>query len=377
MKHNNMIVFNNNSQLQNTEPLATANFSRRERARHRRLAGITIPIVMLFLLIISLQAITNQNSALIIALFIGLGVCISALFLNWRGLVRAAGILTLIAVYTVGTFTMLHYPDGLTASNLYLLDLTIIPDVLVLAFFSANSLFPIVCINAIQAWVILIYGPHDSTVNHLLQTPPLQILFHVYTLQLITAVILYLWVRSTERTLARANRAEERVVSERKEKELRQQELEKKHLLDDGIQQILQTHIAVANGDLNARAPLHPDHDLWQVAGALNNLISRFQSQSHTIHELKQQIGVEKKRTTRSLYGKPQIIDQYPPSEHTTGQYPKYERTTGQYPKYEQTTGQYPKYEQTTGQYPKYEQTTGQYPKYERTTGQYPKYEQS
>ena len=377
MKHNHTTVFNNSSQQQDTEPLATANFTRRERVRHRRLAGITIPMVMLFLLIMSLQAITNQNSALIIALLIGLGVCIAALFLNWRGLVRAAGILTLVAVYLVGTFTMLHYPDGLTASNLYLLDLTIIPDVLVLAFFSANSLLPIVCINAIQAWVILIYGPHDSTVNHLLQTPPLQILFHVYTLQLITGIALYLWVRSTERTLALANRAEERVVLERREKELRQQELEKKHQLDGGIQQILQTHRAVANGDLNARAPLHPDHDLWQVAGALNNLISRFQSQSHTIHELKQQIGVEKKRTTRSLYGTPQIIDQYPPSAQTTGQFPRYERTTGQHPKYEQTTGQHPRYDQTTGQFPRYDQTTGQHPKYEQTTGQFPRYEQT
>jgi hypothetical protein len=366
MKHNNTRVFNNSSQLQNTEPLATANFSRRERGRHRRLAGITIPVVMLYLLIMSLQAITNQNSALIIALFIGLGVCILALFLNWRGLVRIAGILTLIAVYTVGTLTLLHYPDGLTASDLYLLDLTIIPDVLVLAFFSANSLFPIVCINAIQALVILIYGPHDSTVSHLLQTPPFQILFHVYTLQLITAIILYLWVRSTERVLARAKRAEEIVVLERKEKELKQQELAKKHKLDDGIQQILQTHIAVANGDLNARAPLHPNDDLWQVAGALNNLISRFQSQSHTIHELKQQIGVEKKHTTRSLHSTPQIIDQYPLSAQTTGQFPKYEQTTGQFPRHKQTTGQFLKYEQTTGQFPRHEQTTGQFPRYER-----------
>ena len=52
---------------------------------------------------------------------------------------------------------------------------------------------------------------------------------------------------------------------------------EQKQELDEGIQQILQTHVAVANGYLRTRAPLARDNMLWQIASALNNLLVRYQ----------------------------------------------------------------------------------------------------
>jgi hypothetical protein len=254
---------------------------------------------MLLLLTLLPQAITDKNFSLIIGLPIGLALCMIALFLNWRGLVKAAGILTLAAMYTEGTLILLHYPNGLTINDLYLLDLTIIPNVLVLAFFSANSLIPILGMNVVQVWAVLNYGPHEGAVTHLLQAAPLQIFANVYALQLITAIFLYLWCRSTEHALARAIRAEERAAFERHEKEFQERELEQKRQLDAGIQQILQTHVAVANGDLNARAPLMKDHDLWQVANALNNLIARFQNYAE--YELQQQITGEHRRVTKKF----------------------------------------------------------------------------
>jgi len=74
--------------------------------------------------------------------------------------------------------------------------------------------------------------------------------------------------------------------------------LEQKRQLDAGIQQILQTHVAVANGDLKVRAPLTQDHVLWQVAAALNNLIARLQSLSDTERELRRQIRKESERAS-------------------------------------------------------------------------------
>jgi hypothetical protein len=284
------------------------------------------------------QAITNNSSALLLALSIGLGVGIFALLLNWRGLVKTAGILTLIVLYAAGTFTMLQYPDGLTASNLYLLDLTIVPNILVLAFFSANSLLPIVCINAIQVWAILMFGPHDRTITHLLQTAPIEIFSHIYVTQIMTAIVLYLWARSAEHTHAHAEPSEE--------KEWQQQELEKKRQLDDGIQQILQTHVAVANGDLNARAPLLKDNELWQVTGALNNLIARYQNLSYAERKLRHQIWEE--------------------NERSTGQHQIYVQITGELPKIKQATGELPKIKQATGQFQTIKQATGELPKINR-----------
>jgi hypothetical protein len=280
---------------------------------------------------------------------------IFALLLNLRGLVQTAGILTLIVVYAVGTFTMLHYPDGLTASDLYLLDLTIIPDILVLAFFPANRLLPIVCLNAIQTGAILMFGPHDNTVTHLLQTTPIEIFSHIYAIQLIAAVVLYLWARSTEYGLTHAKQAKDTEVGAKHEREWQRQELDKKQRLDDGIQRILQTHVAVANGDLNARAPLLKEHELWQVASALNNLIARHQKLSHTERKLRQQIWEENKRST----------DQSQNYAQDTGELLKLKQATGAFPKLPQATGELLKLKQATGALPKLPQATDTLPKLE------------
>ena len=62
--------------------------------------------------------------------------------------------------------------------------------------------------------------------------------------------------------------------------------VEQRKELEAGIEQILQTHVAVANGNLNARAPLAQDHMLWHIARALNNLLVRLQRASQAEREL-------------------------------------------------------------------------------------------
>jgi hypothetical protein len=286
------------------EPPATASHSQRERVRRGRQASITMAIYMCFLLVLVLRVITSNNPALMITQLIGLVGCVLALFLNRRGFVEVAGILILVLVYIAQTVTILNAPGGLTVSGLPMLDFSVLPDILALAFFSANSLFLIVCINILQAWAILMYGPHDAGVTQLLQTASSQTFSHIYDLQLITAAALYVGGRSVEYALARADRAEEIAAFEKREKERQEQELEQKRQLDAGIQAILQTHVAVANGDLNARAPLHRDHMLWQVAVALNNLIARHQSLSHAEHEIRRQVQKENRRVADRQTGK-------------------------------------------------------------------------
>jgi len=75
---------------------------------------------------------------------------------------------------------------------------------------------------------------------------------------------------SVERAIRRAERAEEIAA-------LEHTMAEQKRQLEVGIQQILQTHVQVANGDYGARAPLSQDNVLWQIANSLNNLLNRLQ----------------------------------------------------------------------------------------------------
>lgn len=266
-----------------------ASLVQRERVRRGRTASIVMLIFMLFLLAILLQAVLEQDYLQAIAVGAGIGGSALALLLNRNGWIKVAGLLVLVIVYA-GEIISLVVGGGLTATNTFLLDFTVIPDVVVLAFFSANSLFPIVWLNVLLTWALVMFGPHDATIAAMLSREPLQIFAHVYILQLIIASTLYLWARSCELALQRADRAEEIVALEKRENERKQLELEQRSQLDSGIQQILQTHVAVANGDLSARAPLSQDHVLWQVAMSLNNLIARLQSMSHTENELRQQI---------------------------------------------------------------------------------------
>jgi len=56
--------------------------------------------------------------------------------------------------------------------------------------------------------------------------------------------------------------------------------------LESGIEQILQTYVSIANGNLNARVPLAQDHKLWPIAQALNSLLIRLQRASLSEREL-------------------------------------------------------------------------------------------
>jgi len=113
---------------------------------------------------------------------------------------------------------------------------------------------------------------------HLLKTDASRIFSYPIILQVIVAIVTYLWVSSANKAIQRADRAEEIAALERREIELQQREIEQKQQLDTGIQQILQTHVQVANGNFTARAPLGRENILWQIAYSLNNLLARLQS---------------------------------------------------------------------------------------------------
>ncbi len=108
------------------------------------------------------------------------------------------------------------------------------------------------------------------------------------TLQFTVALISYLLVRSMETALQRADRAELIAALEQRERQWQQQELEQKQELEAGIESILNTHVRIANGDIEARTPLPQDHILWQVGMALNNLLARFQHTAYAEQTLRQ-----------------------------------------------------------------------------------------
>ncbi len=59
--------------------------------------------------------------------------------------------------------------------------------------------------------------------------------------------------------------------------ELQRREAERTRQLETSIQQLLQTQVRVANGDLTARTNLSQDNLLWQVGVSLNMSLMRLQ----------------------------------------------------------------------------------------------------
>ncbi len=271
-----------------SEPSVSASLSERERARRGRVASLFVSVFMLLLLTILLCYISDHQSIQVVTavvVLVGSGV---GLYLNRRGLVEAAGIVILLLIYVGSSIVITNYPRGLSMDTLFYLYSGVIPLMISLSFFPAINLLIVLCLNIILGWVAVMYGPHDVAIAHLLLAAPLKIFFPILILQIVTAITLYFWARSAEKALKRADWAEKLAAAEKREKEYQERELERKRQLEAGIQQILQTHVAVANGDFNVRAPLQQDHLLWQVAAALNNLIGRLQSVSQREWELKQ-----------------------------------------------------------------------------------------
>lgn len=88
----------------------------------------------------------------------------------------------------------------------------------------------------------------------------------------------WLGARSVDNAIARADTAEELAALEHTVAQQRRQ-------LETGVQQILETHVRVANGDFSARAPMNQDNLLWQIAASLNNLLGRLQKAGQAEHQ--------------------------------------------------------------------------------------------
>jgi hypothetical protein len=96
----------------------------------------------------------------------------------------------------------------------------------------------------------------------------ISLLVRPIALELIVALVAYLWIRGTDEAIRRADRAEEIA-------RLEQREAERARELEEGVQQLLAVHVHVANGDFRIRAPQLRSAALAQIGQSLNNLINR------------------------------------------------------------------------------------------------------
>ena len=254
-------------------PPASAPFEAREWARRGRL----VSVLLLAFLVIEAAAlwlyviVDDDHPVMKIALLIALGLVLTAALLNRMGEVAWAGVLMValadLPAIGIPATAFGGQMDVLHLGALYLLAGSELVAASVLA---PATVFFVAAANSAIIVGLIDYMPHTPALDTVLASNngP-QAYAGPIAMQLIVALVAFLWARSALMALRRADRAEELAALERRE-------IERTREVEDGVQQLLAIHVRMANGDFNARVPAMRNASLWRIGVSLNNLIARF-----------------------------------------------------------------------------------------------------
>ena len=273
------------SQTSLPDPPPNASFVQREAARKSHLLStIIFWLVVVFILFLpACFALPNQY-----VVYADLGMivfCLIAIMLNRAQKPQAAGILLTIGfelALTMVIFTTLPLDEP----SIQQYELFVFGELLCVSLLTPGYVFIVMLYNIAIIASSLFLQPHTIMLAQDLQTQWAPMLIRPLGVQSLVAFVSWLWVKSASKAIARADRAE---TIAKLEHELADQ----KQKMEGGIQEILRTHVEVANGNLSARAPLTQDNVLWQIARALNTLLVRLQRSAlaeHELHQVKQAV---------------------------------------------------------------------------------------
>ncbi|HEY1349419.1 MAG TPA: hypothetical protein VGF67_07340 [Ktedonobacteraceae bacterium] len=269
----------------------------REVARAGRLSSIILLITLGFGLVQLPNALNSPNHLFLLILLVAMAINIGALLFNRRGKVRVVGAVMVVVVETAFILVVVTSPTGLSSRSLTTFYSMVLTELIAVSLLPPRSVFLVALCNGFFTWVAISFLPHTADLKIATPASYYGALAGPLIMQLIVALVTYLWVEGAREAIARA---EEVAALERALAERDRAEAEQKQQLEQGIQQILQTHIQVANGNFEARAPLARENILWQVAYGLNNLLARMQRATQSEHEL-QRTGVEAARLTEAV----------------------------------------------------------------------------
>lgn len=282
-------------------PPPTASLDQQERQRKAELSAY----VLLGLLVMGLALIPNGLVNLPTLMFSVVMVVTAVV----AGALNRSNRTTVAAIVLIVAFSLALGGALATAPQLDLmwmpaLDFFSLPVLLSGLLLSRRTPFVVASLGAVVVALLLELKPRDSGLGHMVATLGIyHFMVRPFTMLLIVAVASWLWARSVEQAIVRADRAEELAVMEHSI-------AEQKHRLEDGIQDLLETHVRVANGDFSARAATSQQNVLWQIAVSLNNLLARlgkFAYVDQQLHRTEAEVDrlattVENARTGRGVF---------------------------------------------------------------------------
>lgn len=258
-------------------------FDERIRARRSRVgSGLFLGLIMLSLGLLIWERLTTGDMPTFYALLAALVGLTVGCFLNRYNHVELAGALVALVIDGAIFGALISAPGGLLDTDYlgsyYLLALILGVVAILLPSWALLIATTLNCFLIVVDFVQL-QGYTPALAHQLAADGYFFEIGRPIVLNLGMAVSLYIVVRTLLDEGRRADNAEEVAALEHNIVVQRQQ-------LEVGVQQILETHVRIANGDYSARAPMVQDSLLWQIASSLNNLMSRLQKSGQAEHQL-------------------------------------------------------------------------------------------
>lgn len=202
------------------------------------------------------------------------GACITGLALNGKGFTQTAGIFVTSAAFIVLTSALFStIPFDETTLQGY--DMYIIVEMLAVSLLPARSVFGFLALSIISILLTFFTMKHSVALDIDIRTRLLIILARPIGTLFLGSSVAYILATHLTQAIRLVQQVEE--IAKLEEAERSYELAKRSEALRYDIQQILATHIAVANGNHNARAPLAKDNVLWQIAQSLNTLLVRYQ----------------------------------------------------------------------------------------------------
>jgi hypothetical protein len=250
-------------------PLALApatSVAERERRRKAELSAYVLFGVLLTGVALIPYGLVNRPILLAAIVIVGSAALAGAF--NRADRTTAAALL-LIGAFGVALGSALVATRALDLMWMPALDFFAVPVLLAGLLLSRRAPFAVAALGVVAVAALLELKPRDPALAHMVaQLGIYHFMVPPVTLMVVVAIASWLWARSVDHAIIRADRAEEIAAMEH---DLADQ----KRQMERGIQSLLETHVRVANGDFRARAATGQENVLWQIAVSLNNLLSR------------------------------------------------------------------------------------------------------
>ena len=249
------------------EPVDGAPFHERENVRRAQLASVILLVFMLGWIGFIPVGFANGYQSYPLILLTGLFMFGSLLYLNRRGWVTVVGVF-LIVLIDLGFLVFALALPGTLPQRTSIFDILLLGDLISISTLEPGSIFFVALGNLVLVPLAVFGGNSASVLVTGDVRPVIGLIVQPVIMQLMTAIVAYLWASSVLRSLRRADYAEQSAL-------LRKYDDAERRDLEEGLRQLLAAHAALANGNYAIRAPTLKHPVLWQMSNSLNNIAAR------------------------------------------------------------------------------------------------------